>query len=187
MARVAPPGRWRTPPRTEAGILLCGRSGACGIPHIASTIPVELKAAAHQRFAMWRRRESSSDRGHRRRAKLLLFASFRRHSIKKCRRRRQRQKQGEKPVALIRTAFTIAAMALLSACAVSRSEITIPPEASTQPANGVAVVVSPTDARKFEAAPASPSIPSLKERRKSMIRRSRRGRWPASATATAPR
>jgi hypothetical protein len=66
-------------------------------------------------------------------------------------------------VALIRTAFTIAAMALLSACAVSRSEITIPPEVSTQPANGVAVVVSPMDARRFEAAPATPSIPSLKE------------------------
>jgi hypothetical protein len=71
--------------------------------------------------------------------------------------------KGRKPVALIRTAFTIAAMALLSACAVSRSEITIPPEASTQPANGVAVVVSPMDARRFEAAPATPSIPSLKE------------------------
>jgi hypothetical protein len=55
-------------------------------------------------------------------------------------------------------------MALLSACAVSRSEITIPPEASTQAANGVAaVVVDPVDVRKFEVAPAQPSIPSLKE------------------------
>jgi hypothetical protein len=67
-------------------------------------------------------------------------------------------------MALIRAALGIAAMALLSACAVNRSEITIPPEASTQPANGaVAVVVDSVDARKFEVAPATPSIPSLKE------------------------
>jgi len=66
-------------------------------------------------------------------------------------------------VALIRTAFALAAVATLSACAFSRSEITIPSEASTQPAAGVAVVVSPTDARRFEAAPPKPSIPSLKE------------------------
>jgi hypothetical protein len=46
----------------------------------------------------------------------------------------------------------------------NRSEISIPPEASTQAANGVsAVVVDPVDARKFEVAPAQPSIPSLKE------------------------
>jgi hypothetical protein len=65
---------------------------------------------------------------------------------------------------LICTSLMIAAMGLLSACAVSRSEITIPPLASTQPANGpVAVVVDPVDVRKFEAAPSSPSIPSLKE------------------------
>jgi hypothetical protein len=54
-------------------------------------------------------------------------------------------------------------MAALSACAFSRSEITIAPESSTQPAGGVAVVVNPTDARRFEAAPSKPSIPSLKE------------------------
>jgi hypothetical protein len=54
-------------------------------------------------------------------------------------------------------------MALLSACATNRSEITIPPQASTQPASGVAVVVDPVDARRFEGAPSSPSIPSLKE------------------------
>jgi len=67
-------------------------------------------------------------------------------------------------MALVRAALTIAAMALLSACAANRSEITIPPQASTQPANGVvAVVVDPVDARKFEVAPAMPSIPSLKE------------------------
>jgi hypothetical protein len=67
-------------------------------------------------------------------------------------------------MALIRTALTIGAMALLSACAVTRSEITIPPEASTQPVNGVvAVVVDPVDIRRFEVAPATPSIPSLKE------------------------
>jgi hypothetical protein len=66
-------------------------------------------------------------------------------------------------LALIRTAFAIAAMALLSACAVGRSEITIPPQVGTQPAVGVAVVVNPTDARHFEAAPPMPSIPSLKE------------------------
>jgi hypothetical protein len=67
-------------------------------------------------------------------------------------------------MALHRAALALAAMALLSACAVNRTEITIPPQASTQPAGGaVAVVVDPVDARKFEAAPATPSIPSLKE------------------------
>lgn len=67
-------------------------------------------------------------------------------------------------MALIRAALAMAAMALLAACAVNRTEITIPPQASTQPANGVvAVVVDPVDARQFEAAPAKPSIPSLKE------------------------
>lgn len=65
---------------------------------------------------------------------------------------------------LVRAAFVIAAMVLLSACAVNRSEITIPPLASTQPTTGaVAVVVDPVDARKFEVAPTTPSIPSLKE------------------------
>ena len=54
-------------------------------------------------------------------------------------------------------------MALLSACAVNRTEITIPPQTSTQPAGGVAVVVDTVDARRFEVAPSLPSIPSLKE------------------------
>jgi hypothetical protein len=67
-------------------------------------------------------------------------------------------------MALIRAPLAIAAMALLAACAVNRTEITIPPPASTQPAGGVvAVVVDPVDARKFEVAPATPSIPSLKD------------------------
>lgn len=65
---------------------------------------------------------------------------------------------------VLRTALAITAMALLSACAVNRSEITIAPQTSTQPASGlVAVVMEPVDARRFEAAPALPSIPSLKE------------------------
>ena len=65
---------------------------------------------------------------------------------------------------LLRAVLAVAAMALLSACAVNRSEITIPPPTSAQPANSVvAVVVDATDARKFEVAPATPSIPSLKE------------------------
>ena len=72
-------------------------------------------------------------------------------------------KRGGAQMALMRTVCAIAAMALLSACAVSRSEITIPPETSTQPAGGVAVVVDAVDARRFEVAPSSPSIPSLKE------------------------
>jgi hypothetical protein len=67
-------------------------------------------------------------------------------------------------MALMRAALAIAAMAMLAACAVNRSEITIAPQASTQPASGVvAVVVDPVDVRKFEVAPATPSIPSLKE------------------------
>lgn len=65
---------------------------------------------------------------------------------------------------LIKMGLALAALALLSACAVNRSEITIPPETSTQPASGVTVVIGdPVDARRFEAAPATPSIPSLKE------------------------
>ncbi|CAN5797479.1 hypothetical protein BH11PSE3_BH11PSE3_22170 [soil metagenome] len=66
-------------------------------------------------------------------------------------------------MAWMRTVLAIAAMALTSACAVSRSEITVAPPVSTQPAGGVAVVVAPIDARQFEVAPAAPSIPSLKE------------------------
>jgi hypothetical protein len=64
---------------------------------------------------------------------------------------------------LMRTICAIVAMALLSACAVNRTEITIPPQTSAQPAGGVAVVVDPVDARRFEVAPSLPSIPSLKE------------------------
>src|SRR5262245_59474986 len=67
-------------------------------------------------------------------------------------------------MALIRAALAVAALALLSACAVNRTEIIIPPQTSTQPAAGpVAVVMAPVDARKFETAPTTPSIPSLKE------------------------
>ncbi len=64
---------------------------------------------------------------------------------------------------ILKVALSIAAMALLSACAVTRSEIAITPQSSTQPAGSlVAVVVAPVDARLFEVAPTSPSIPSLK-------------------------
>jgi len=74
------------------------------------------------------------------------------------------QSWGRKQMAAIRVALAITAMALLCACAVNRTEITIAPQASTQPANGtVAVIVDPVDARKFEVAPPKPSIPSLKE------------------------
>ena len=66
-------------------------------------------------------------------------------------------------MALMRAVCAIVVMALLSACAVNRTEITIPPQTSTQPAGGVAVVVDAVDARRFEVAPSSPSIPSLKE------------------------
>src|SRR5471032_2731500 len=52
----------------------------------------------------------------------------------------------------------------LSACAVSRSEVAIPGQSSTQQETGIAVaLLSPVDARWFEAAPKVPSIPSLKE------------------------
>jgi hypothetical protein len=58
----------------------------------------------------------------------------------------------------------LACAAALGACALNRSEITIPPQSSAQPAAGVAVVVlPPVDARRFEVAPREPSIPSLKE------------------------
>jgi hypothetical protein len=53
---------------------------------------------------------------------------------------------------------------MVSACALSRSEIAVPSQSSTQPESGVAVVVlPPVDGRRFEAAPNVPSIPSLKE------------------------
>ncbi len=52
----------------------------------------------------------------------------------------------------------------LSACAASRSEVAIPGQSSAQQETGVAVVLlPPVDARRFEAAPKVPSIPSLKE------------------------
>lgn len=67
-------------------------------------------------------------------------------------------------MSILKVALSIAAMALLSACAVNRSEITIAPQTSTQPTgNLVAVVMEPVDARRFEVAPSSPGIPSLKE------------------------
>lgn len=65
---------------------------------------------------------------------------------------------------ILKVAISITAMALLSACAVNRSEIAIQPQTSTQPTGSlVAVVMEPVDARRFEVAPASPAIPSLKE------------------------
>jgi len=51
----------------------------------------------------------------------------------------------------------------LSACAVTRSEIAVPTQSAKQPDSGAVVVVTPpVDARRFEAAPESPSTPSLK-------------------------
>jgi len=51
----------------------------------------------------------------------------------------------------------------LSACAVTRSEVAVPSQSSTQAESGMAVVlVPPVDARRFEAAPTDPSVPSLK-------------------------
>jgi hypothetical protein len=58
---------------------------------------------------------------------------------------------------------TLVLVGSLSACALSRSEIDVPYQSSTQPESGVAVTIVAVDARRFEAAPASPSTPSLKE------------------------
>ena len=56
-----------------------------------------------------------------------------------------------------------ACMFTVSACAVSRSEVAVPIQTAKQPEAGTVVVLTtPVDARKFEAAPQSPSIPSLK-------------------------
>ena len=63
----------------------------------------------------------------------------------------------------MKTIFAILAVGMLSACATTRSEISVPPQESKQPETGVAVVVEPLDARRFEAAPKEPSTPSLKE------------------------
>jgi len=58
----------------------------------------------------------------------------------------------------------MACLSALSACAISRSEVVVPTQAGKQPETGTAVVLMPpVDARKFEAAPSNPSIPSLKE------------------------
>lgn len=57
----------------------------------------------------------------------------------------------------------LALVGSLSACALSRSEIDVPYQSSTQPETGAAVTVVAVDARRFEAAPADPSTPSLKE------------------------
>jgi hypothetical protein len=60
--------------------------------------------------------------------------------------------------------LVLACLSALSACAISRSEVVVPAQAGKQPEAGTAVVLMPPlDARKFEAAPREPSIPSLKE------------------------
>ncbi len=55
-------------------------------------------------------------------------------------------------------------LSALSACATTRSEVAVRGQSSTQQETGIAVVLlPPVDARRFEAAPQTPSIPSLKE------------------------
>lgn len=69
-------------------------------------------------------------------------------------------------MAYMRIGKIFSALALvgsLSACALSRSEIDVPYQSSAQPEAGVAVTVVTVDGRRFEAAPADPSIPSLKD------------------------
>ncbi len=64
------------------------------------------------------------------------------------------------------TKFSLAAvmMAALGACALTRSEVAVAQNVAPDPASGTAVVIAAVlDQREFEAAPASPSVPSLKE------------------------
>ena len=62
-----------------------------------------------------------------------------------------------------RALFGLLAASLASACALTRSEVAVPGQVGTQPEAGIVVTVAaPIDERQFEAAPRTPSIPSLK-------------------------
>lgn len=68
-------------------------------------------------------------------------------------------------VSIARFSLAIIVMATLAACALTRSEVAVAQNVAPDPASGMVVVIaSVVDQREFEAAPASPSIPSLKER-----------------------
>ncbi|HEV7801568.1 MAG TPA: flagellar biosynthesis protein [Burkholderiales bacterium] len=64
----------------------------------------------------------------------------------------------------LRLSLLLLVVALLTGCATSRSVITPGLNAGQNPADGVAVRIdSVADARRFEAAPATPDIPSVME------------------------
>ena len=56
------------------------------------------------------------------------------------------------------------AVAMLGACALTRSEVAVAQNVAADPPSGVVVLIGPvTDERRFEVAPSEPSVPSLKE------------------------